>query len=37
MIPYIQLGLQDFADLNSETYDDQYAKDNITNHSAVEN
>ncbi len=34
---YLQLGLQDFADLNSETYEDQYAKDNITNHSAVEN
>lgn len=34
---YIALGLQDFADEYSETYDDQYAKDNITNHSAVEN
>ena len=34
---YIALGLQDFADENSDTYGDQYAKDNITNHSVVEN
>ena len=34
---YLQLGLQDFANEYSATYVDQYAKDNITNHSAVEN